>query len=528
MSTNVYVNNREACSKAANGKSTAAFPDPCWSPPNPPAGPIVVPYPNTAYARDLANGTSTVFICGSMVAQADTSYFAKSIGDQGATESLPKGVATGAIEGKAYFISWSHDVMFEGKGVPRHEDLMTHNHASDPGNTPPHIYMDSDAIRRDCSGELKKVQDACKKTGDDKVPKHAVLNKFLSPKTLQKLDQLEGDIKKKLESNSDTAWMEHCTGLWIKPSGGVKDVIDKFNSLLKDMTSDFKDTVKNMLTPLVDKVKAEVEQKVGQAAAKRGAELGERALTRWGVGAVAGGGIFDEVTEIGATAWNAYDWASTAYQGYQLSKEAYKAVQEIGDIKDMVGQASKELEALASDAAKMSPTQAMATGMGVLSRFNACTRARRCILVTYDETKAPKNLNGKGCCPGQTGHHILPDEMTKGGRCPGYDKNSAPTVCVEGTNNNNGSHGLIHKAMAIMIKDHTSGLFGSNTLSYEKARDYGIRSIRDTFPESQCSRKCLKTQLDSYYRSKCNQDLPAVSGSSGGGGQDDSATDTEK
>lgn len=79
-----------------------------------------------------------------------------------------------------------------------------------------------------------------------------------------------------------------------------------------------------------------------------------------------------------------------------------------------------------------------------------------------------------------------------------------------------------------MIKDQTSGWLGSKTLSYEKARDYGVRSVRDTFLESNCSRKCLKTQLDSYYRSKCNQDLPAVSGSSGGASQDDSATDTDK
>ncbi|HEG1965303.1 TPA: DUF4150 domain-containing protein, partial [Citrobacter freundii] len=74
MDTNVFINGREACSKATDGKSAGAFPDPCWSPPPPPTGPIVVPYSNTAYARDLQNGTATVFICKTMVAQKDRSF----------------------------------------------------------------------------------------------------------------------------------------------------------------------------------------------------------------------------------------------------------------------------------------------------------------------------------------------------------------------------------------------------------------------------------------------------------------------
>ncbi|MFY3772474.1 hypothetical protein ACOT1K_21845, partial [Providencia manganoxydans] len=70
MDTRVYVNEREACSKASDGVSTAAFPDPCWSP-----GPSVVPYPNTSKADALSNGTATVFIQNSMVAQEDRSFF---------------------------------------------------------------------------------------------------------------------------------------------------------------------------------------------------------------------------------------------------------------------------------------------------------------------------------------------------------------------------------------------------------------------------------------------------------------------
>lgn len=75
METHVYINNREASSKASDGVSKAVFPDPCWTPPSPPAGPIVVPYPNTAYASTMKDGTITVFICNSMVAKEDISFF---------------------------------------------------------------------------------------------------------------------------------------------------------------------------------------------------------------------------------------------------------------------------------------------------------------------------------------------------------------------------------------------------------------------------------------------------------------------
>jgi len=129
METHVYANDNEFCSKAANGVSTAAFPDPCWSPPSPPAGPIVLPYPNTARAKNLKNGSRSVFVCGTPIAKKKVSYLANSTGDEPATRAFAKGVATHVITGKAYFVNWSPDVKVEGLNVCRHKDPMTHNHA---------------------------------------------------------------------------------------------------------------------------------------------------------------------------------------------------------------------------------------------------------------------------------------------------------------------------------------------------------------------------------------------------------------
>lgn len=128
METNVFANENEICSQAADGVSSAAFPDPCWSPPPPSAGPVLVSYPNTAFARDLANGSTTVFIRGTPVAKKDQSFLATSTGNEPATAALGMGKSSHVIKGKAYFTDWSQDVKVEGLNVDRHTDPMTHNH----------------------------------------------------------------------------------------------------------------------------------------------------------------------------------------------------------------------------------------------------------------------------------------------------------------------------------------------------------------------------------------------------------------
>ncbi len=138
MGNEVYANGREISCKSADSRSICAFPDVCLSPPSPPAGPIPIPYPNTAFASDTTEGSKTVKISGQEVMLKDRSYFKKSTGDEAATQSLGMGVVSHKIQGKAYFVSWSMNVKAEGENVVRHLDLTTHNHLmTKPGNTPP-------------------------------------------------------------------------------------------------------------------------------------------------------------------------------------------------------------------------------------------------------------------------------------------------------------------------------------------------------------------------------------------------------
>jgi len=164
MGCEVYANGRTIACKAADGKTIAAMPDVCLSPPSPPAGPVPIPYPNTGVASDTTDGSKTVEINGQEVMLKNTSYFKKSSGDEAATKSLGMGVVTHQIQGKVNFINWSMDVKFEGENVPRHLDLTGHNEASDPANAPPWPYIDQMAVPLDhpCVGDMKKEHEACK------------------------------------------------------------------------------------------------------------------------------------------------------------------------------------------------------------------------------------------------------------------------------------------------------------------------------------------------------------------------------
>jgi hypothetical protein len=146
MGTNVYANKRGISCKAGVGMSICAFPDVCLSPPSPPAGPVPIPYPNTALASDTTSGSKKVKISKKEVTLKNKSYFKKSTGDEAATKSFGMGVVTHQIQGKVYFNSWSMDVKIEGKNVDRHLDLTTNNHMSPPGNTPPWPFIDMMAV----------------------------------------------------------------------------------------------------------------------------------------------------------------------------------------------------------------------------------------------------------------------------------------------------------------------------------------------------------------------------------------------
>lgn len=529
MQTHVYANAREIASKAADGKAVSAFPDPCWSPPPPNAGPVLIPYPNTVFARDITNGSATVFICGSEIALEDHSYFATSTGNEPATQAFNKGAKTGVIKGKAYFQSWSYDVIVEGRGVARHQDLTTHNHGSSPGNTPPTYYIDDPDVRGKCKDELSDINKRCKpepaqNDEDEKNGKPRKRKKGLSGALGEAAEALDNAGKASALYKRDklgktatdgNAWMEdHCTGLWISPQHESPAELQK---QLQDMMDKIEDSKLSLMKKAFDELKDVAIEKAGDAAAKKAAWFTGRAAIKALVGAL---GIETVAVPIAMGTWTAYDLVSTATELAAMAgtkgKAALDAILEIKNIKEKSQEILKDF--------KENPHKAHANAMSLMAQLDPCVRARKCMLVPYQNTKgsptkaAAQARHGNGCCPGQTGHHILPNAMVEAANCPGYDYDMAPTICLEGTNNadGHGSHGMAHAKLKSSIDEYKK-VTKKDTMSYDDAKKRGLDAVAAS-GAGHCDRKCLEAQLDEHYKGCAGKELKAHSGSGGEGG----------
>jgi hypothetical protein len=122
MQETVAINGITLCHKHSDGWVRSTLPDVCKSPAAP------VPYTNVAFAKDLDNGTKTVFSHGGAMNGVKGSRFATSIGDE---PGVGGGVISGVNMHEATWLSWSPDVFMEGRPVTRLTDKMLLN----KGNT---------------------------------------------------------------------------------------------------------------------------------------------------------------------------------------------------------------------------------------------------------------------------------------------------------------------------------------------------------------------------------------------------------
>lgn len=182
-----------------------------------------------------------------------------------------------------------------------------------------------------------------------------------------------------------------------------------------------------------------------------------------------------------------------------------------GDAQKALKAEAKEINAAANAGKPLSNTWANA--MDDIAKSNPCIKAKKCSLVPYKPTKSAEDQakKGDGCCPGQTGHHLMPDTMFRDPAkkkpktkredqptldCWGkYTEDGAPTICVEGTTNNsaNGSHGRMHELTDEKIAPHTS----KKEMSYATARNLLADLVEAQFG---CPKECTKAQLDEFYK----------------------------
>lgn len=127
------------------------------------------------------------------------------------------------------------------------------------------------------------------------------------------------------------------------------------------------------------------------------------------------------------------------------------------------------------------------------AKQNECLKARKCKLTPYDAEK-----NGvDGCCPGQTGDHVIDDANFKG--MQEYSKAKAPCVCASGPNNTWASHGEMHT-----IKGHFVKMYKRkhkvSSVPYKILRKMSATALTIVFKSSGCERVCIEAQLDAYFK----------------------------
>lgn len=520
MPHHVYANGREICAKSADGSSDMAV-DVCHSPGAPMPG-IPVPYMNSCKASDLANGSRTVFIKGMEVCLEDQSYFAKSYGDEAATQGLKKGAVSGSVQGKCRFVSWSPNVFVEGRAVTRHLDLVTHNHNS-PSNTAPMVYRSNFDRNSPCEKDTDKIKDKCKPEKEhrpgEKDKEQQLVEKFMKkhPGVRRTLDRLNRGADKVGADKVGADWItDHCDGLMIKAGSLTGDEQQALKSLLEEGPQALGQVAKDML----QEAAMDVLGKFSKEAAEKAGKLLARSLTRHTVATAVGAapaatGVGAPAVPITVTIANAVglvlDVADGIWTGLQLAAQAPALISQVNGVFDAFknfGGAAGELfkrygldpkqaswKDLLDKMKGMSTAEMVSDTMGLISRTNPCTRARRCMLVEYEETEDPKSLQGKGCCPGQTGHHLIPDKMMQGVDCPGYDYKKAPNICVEGVNQYHGSHNQIHKRLDGLVQ-----MTPGQTIPMPTAMVVAAASVLAAFPESGCNPDCIIEQLKSHYK----------------------------
>lgn len=360
-------------------------------------------------------------------------------------------------------------------------------------NTPSFHYRDTLDGKKACEAAKNEIADKCKSDADK--------DSFDKAKPKSKLGALTGQVKDGIGKMDDAAktaygykqkpgnaWVnDHCKGLWVKPAGAN---IDKFNEQIGN--------IKNGIEKGIDQVVKDAGGKILDKAAEAGKDYATRAAAKEAsaLASLVIPGV-GEIVVAGATIFNIVDGVWTAGKtALDLAGKAKEAYDKISGMKDQLGKLNDVLNK------KTSPTELWADVMTGVAEINPCLQAKRCQLVPFEETKAAKQAkSGKGCCPGQTGHHLLPEEMMQD--CPQYtaEKHAeAPTVCVEGVNNSHGSHGAIHESLDLKMRDwrKTKG----DSISNEDAIEKAVESHRETF-RPPCNEKCLVAQLKNHYKNVC-------------------------
>mgnify|MGYP001793678284 CR=1 FL=1 len=282
------------------------------------------------------------------------------------------------------------------------------------------------------------------------------------------------------------------------------------------------------ISGLVDDIQ-NIQQELLDILTDAGVNVATEALQRYATRAVARQVIGGVVAPL-ALAVNVISGLWTAWSTYSdISAITDLAQQQLETLQNIQGEAQRMLDAANAGGAEFDQwKQQISEEMRDAVGNEPCLRARRCFLVPYKNVgsqigdyttnSAGRNLttrgqggifgtdgvlslaDSRGCCPGQTGHHVLPQSWLAGpggtGSCPGYNHRTAPVACLEGYNQHSGSHGSAHDGL-----DGQADLYGSNPMTMDEGIDAAAEAYTGPgAPGDHCDKACIKEQLKAYYK----------------------------
>lgn len=369
--------------------------------------------------------------------------------------------------------------------------------AASAPNTGTFPYLDTKEKKKFCDEEEKAIIKNCGPEDEEKKKERLKKQKGGVNALLSKLKLPQ---KKEKVRKGNANWInDHCEFLMLKPSD-PQGLLNELESLPKNLAESLgKAALEKTIEAAKQKVEREIEERVAKIMLKKGAQkVAGRALSLLT-------GPFAIAINVAMTAYDVYDAAQTYKEVAAEFESKFKEIKQTADkLADVNKQIAEVQDALNSDRYRnddgsFSPTKMVSDVMYAAAEMNDCIRARRCSLVKF---KDAEKMDGGGCCPGQTGHHVLPSAMFDG--CVSYKEKEAPVICTEGTSNWAGSHKAVHENLRdilIDLKDPRTGkvIPKGAPISKEQAIKSGTESVRNTFKGSLCSEDCIKEQLKKFY-----------------------------
>lgn len=402
-------------------------------------------------------------------------------------------------------------------------------------NTADFHYFHNKKDSENCARDAARITKDCEDTDENKANSANALKKAkLSSESgiasnfiqkikdaLAKVDE-QARISSGFKVNDKNRWMlNHCDGLWLKP-GGQKGANGK--EILN--TKNFRETIEKDIQGFIDsqaKLEKDAFEKVFSFADDYMMshwqdvvdDVEKKALRRAAFARFPGAATL--MARIGT--WEGLGRLVGNTIGAIVTNDMERQFQALLDKANVF---SKAIEAGKTLLSKGGIEDAMASMMAGVAYANPCIKARKCLLVPFKDTG--KTAAGNGCCPGQTGHHVIPNAMfnvfepvtvkvpnkpdkttmeSQGLRkCwKNYSESNALTICLEGTANRaaNGTHGFAHSGTEKIAEVYRH----SPDMPYTQARDRISLLMAGMFG---CDWKCIAEQLDDELKKRYSKD----------------------